>query len=100
MSKISRIDSQLYKNFDPDDPDDVAAVITCIEKAASDVEMWMYANLHKLNAHKTEMLIFGPARQLLKVQPEYDHSLWIGKKATRGVLLDIFKFVLEHHFVL
>ena len=45
--------------------------VRCIEKAALDGEMWMNANLLKLNADKTKVLIFGSRQRLLKVDIPY-----------------------------
>ena len=49
-------DTQLYISMEPNDPDALSSLITCL----SAVEHWMSNNFLKLNEDKTEVLLIGP----------------------------------------
>ena len=47
---------------------DVAAAVECIEGCVPEIRAWMSSNFLKLNNDKTEVIIFGSAQQLTKIE--------------------------------
>ena len=55
-------DSQLYLAFKPKDSQSRSGVLQRIEECLNDIIVWMNNNLLKLNADKTEVIVFTPKR--------------------------------------
>ena len=60
-------DTQLYTSFNPVDNTSEADAVIAIENCIRDVRAWMRDDKLMLNADKTEFLIIGMERQLLRV---------------------------------
>jgi hypothetical protein len=65
-------DTQLYLLFDPADVD---AAVSKLNSCLSDIRDWMAANFLKLNDDKTELLLIGNPKRLVKVN---NFQLFIG----------------------
>jgi hypothetical protein len=59
-------DTQIYVSGCPTTADGVRDAVTCVEKCVAEIQEWMSTNFLKLNAEKTEILIFGFRAQLAK----------------------------------
>ena len=58
-------DTQLYLSFSPTKAEGFHA-LSCLMKCVSEIELWMKANLLKLNTEKTEILILGTKSVITK----------------------------------
>ena len=54
---------------------DIAAAVECIEGCVAETRAWTSSNFLKLNDDKTEVIIFGSAQQLMKIEL---HAVHIG----------------------
>ncbi len=52
-------DTQLYLSFKPNDDVTQHEALTRIENCLKDIELWMHQNMLKLNADKTEVMLFS-----------------------------------------
>ena len=52
-------DTQLYLSFKPNDKVVQSEALTRIENCLKDIELWMHQNMLKLNADKTEVMLFS-----------------------------------------
>ena len=60
-------DTQLYLSFSPTKAEGFHA-LSCLTKCVSEIELWMKANLLKLNTEKTEILVLGTKSVIRKYQ--------------------------------
>ena len=67
-------DTQIYLPVKPHQTD-VAAAVERIEVCVAKIRTWMSSNILTLNDDKTEVIIFGSAQQLKKIEL---HALHIG----------------------
>ena len=61
-------DTQLYISFDMNDPDDLAAAKSKLEKGVAHIAAWMKENKLKLNKDWTEVIVICHPRQHHKLQ--------------------------------
>ena len=72
MFHLYEDDTQLYLSVKPLQMD-VAAAVECIEGGVAEIRAWMSSNFLKLNDDKTEVIIFGSAQQLTKIELHVVH---------------------------
>ena len=57
-------DTQKYISFCLKDPDAAKSAIVQLQKSLGEVQLWMSANMLKMNNDKTEVIVFAPTRHL------------------------------------
>jgi len=68
-------DSQLYMSFKPKDKLSQSETIHRVEQCLKDITSWMNANMLKLNAEKTEVIVFSSKHNSQHVS---DVSIFVG----------------------
>lgn len=94
-------DSQLYLSFKPVDQASKAATITRVEECLKEIISWMNSNMLKLNADKTEVILFSSQKHSKHVE---DLELKVGGSSIRpsktvrnlGATLDS-NMHMDHH---
>ena len=71
-------DSQLYISFKPIDSVSKSEALRCIECYRTESIAWMNANMLKLNADKTEVMLFSIKHKLRHVE---NVSIMVGESA-------------------
>ena len=61
-------DTQLYLSFEANHIDSREQCITRLEDCVGEIQLWMRANMLKLNAEKTEFMLIGTWQQLAKCE--------------------------------
>ena len=76
-------DSQLYLSFKPNDNVSRDEAVRRVELCLIDIIYWMNHNMLKLNADKTELIVFTPKNHLNQIA---DISIKVGSSEVKSVL--------------
>ena len=76
-------DSQLYLSFQPNDHVSRDEAVRRVELCLNDITRWMNHNMLKLNADKTELIVFAPKNDLNQIE---DISIKVGSSEVKSVM--------------